>query len=280
MGVLVQVPCRLVTTISRRQTRSRRNEARAEAWVATIRQPDSVAVGMTKEKGRPERAPPRHRPSVRRPPPSASLIIAAVRTPTDESQALSTGTAPPLVSGMTLGRAVGAGNALRRAQRKGDEPHGARQVRARTCDCRPYLAEACAEDWGLSHDITKNLQVVLDWLGDYGLSEKETTRVYGRVMAAVEANEDEEKSRRWQRCAPGHACGVAARGRGCGRDACRSGAGLRPAAPAGVASAQKPGPRCTIASGYRRPSTVSGRSPSNWLRSRSGSIAPCSIRLQ
>ena len=63
----------------------------------------------------------------------------------------------------------------------------------------PYLAEVCAGEWGLYHDITKNLQVVLDWLGDYGLSEEETTRVYGRVTAAVEAVEDEEKPRRWQR---------------------------------------------------------------------------------
>ena len=57
----------------------------------------------------------------------------------------------------------------------------------------------CAGDWGLYHDITKNLQVVLDWLGDYGLSEDETARVYGRVTAALEAIEDEEKPRRWQR---------------------------------------------------------------------------------
>ncbi len=63
----------------------------------------------------------------------------------------------------------------------------------------PYLAEVCAGDWGLYHDITKNLQVVLDWLADYGLSEEETARVYGRVTAAVEAIEDEEKPRRWQR---------------------------------------------------------------------------------
>ena len=47
-------------------------------------------------------------------------------------------------------------------------------------------------------DITTNLQVVLDWLGDYGLSEEETARVYGRVTAAAEAIEDEEKSLSWQ----------------------------------------------------------------------------------
>ena len=51
---------------------------------------------------------------------------------------------------------------------------------------------------GLYLDITTNLQVVLDWLSDYGLSEEETTRVYGRVAAVAEAIESEEKSRRWQ----------------------------------------------------------------------------------
>ncbi len=62
----------------------------------------------------------------------------------------------------------------------------------------PYLAEVCAADWGLYTDITTNLRIVLDWLGDYGLSEEERARVYGRVTAALEAIEDEQKTRRWQ----------------------------------------------------------------------------------
>ena len=62
----------------------------------------------------------------------------------------------------------------------------------------PYLAEVCAADWGLYVDITTNLQVVLDWLSDYGLSEEESARVHGRVAAVAEAIEGEEKSRRWQ----------------------------------------------------------------------------------
>jgi Fic family protein len=61
----------------------------------------------------------------------------------------------------------------------------------------PYLAEVCAADWGLYTDITTNLRVVLDWLGDYGLSEEETARVYARVTSALEAIEDEEKTTRW-----------------------------------------------------------------------------------
>jgi len=62
----------------------------------------------------------------------------------------------------------------------------------------PYIAEVCADDWGLYTDITTNLRIVLDWLGDYGLSEEEVTRVYGRVTAVLEAIEEEEKTRRWQ----------------------------------------------------------------------------------
>ena len=61
----------------------------------------------------------------------------------------------------------------------------------------PYLAEVCAADWGLYTDITTNLRVVLDWLGDYGLSEEEHARVYARVTAALEAVEDEQKTTRW-----------------------------------------------------------------------------------
>jgi Fic family protein len=61
----------------------------------------------------------------------------------------------------------------------------------------PCIAEVCADDWGLYTDITTNLRVVLDWLGDYGLTEDEVARVYGRVVSVLEAIEDEEKTRRW-----------------------------------------------------------------------------------
>ncbi len=64
--------------------------------------------------------------------------------------------------------------------------------------CVRYIAEACAYDWGLYIDITANLQIVLDWLSDYGLSEREAARVYGRVTAVAEAIEDEEKSLGWR----------------------------------------------------------------------------------
>ena len=64
--------------------------------------------------------------------------------------------------------------------------------------CVRYIAEACAYDWGLYTDVTANLQIVLDWLGDYGLSEQETARVHERVTAVAAAIEDEEKSLSWK----------------------------------------------------------------------------------
>jgi Fic family protein len=64
--------------------------------------------------------------------------------------------------------------------------------------CVPYLAETCAWDWGLYTDLTANLRIVLDWLDDFGLTERERSRVYGRVTAALEAIEDEEKPLSWR----------------------------------------------------------------------------------
>ena len=62
----------------------------------------------------------------------------------------------------------------------------------------PYITEVCADDWGLYTDITTNLRVVLDWLGDYGLYDSEKALVHERVTALLEAIEGEEKTRRWQ----------------------------------------------------------------------------------
>ncbi len=64
--------------------------------------------------------------------------------------------------------------------------------------CVPYLAETCAWDWGLYTDLTANLRIVLDWLDDFGLTERERSRVYGRATAALEAIEDEEKPLSWR----------------------------------------------------------------------------------
>jgi Fic family protein len=61
----------------------------------------------------------------------------------------------------------------------------------------PYIADVCARDWGLYHDIAMNLGIVIERLDDYGLSEEEVARVYGRLASIQEAIEDEDKSIRW-----------------------------------------------------------------------------------
>ena len=62
----------------------------------------------------------------------------------------------------------------------------------------PYLADVCSRDWGLYHDITTNLGIVIARLDDYGLSEEEIARVYGRLAAMQEAVSEEGKTFRWR----------------------------------------------------------------------------------
>jgi len=60
-----------------------------------------------------------------------------------------------------------------------------------------YFAEACARDWGLYQDIRENLDVVLERVDDYGLSEEQRARVQGRLAALIAAIEEKAKSLRW-----------------------------------------------------------------------------------
>lgn len=61
----------------------------------------------------------------------------------------------------------------------------------------PYMAAVCARDWGLHHDITANLDIALEMIDDYDLSEDEMAVVYGRLTAIREAIGEEQKSLRW-----------------------------------------------------------------------------------
>ncbi len=61
-----------------------------------------------------------------------------------------------------------------------------------------YFADVCARDWGLYQDIRANLDVVLERLGDYGLSEDERATVHGRLAAIIAAIEEKAKSLRWR----------------------------------------------------------------------------------
>ncbi len=61
-----------------------------------------------------------------------------------------------------------------------------------------YFADVCARDWGLYQDIRANLDVVLERLGDYGLSEEELARVRGRLTEIIAVIEEKAKSLRWR----------------------------------------------------------------------------------
>jgi hypothetical protein len=61
-----------------------------------------------------------------------------------------------------------------------------------------YLAEVCSRDWGLYHDITTNLDVVLAMVDDYGLAEDDLGRVCERLAAIKESVEDASKPIGWR----------------------------------------------------------------------------------
>ena len=60
-----------------------------------------------------------------------------------------------------------------------------------------YLAEACSRDWGLHHDITENLDVVLAHAKDYGLPDQTLTRVRERLTVLKESVDEATKGIRW-----------------------------------------------------------------------------------
>jgi len=60
-----------------------------------------------------------------------------------------------------------------------------------------YLAEAGAHDWGLYHDLTANIGIVIEMIDDYDLTEEEMARAFGSLTAIREALEEERKSLRW-----------------------------------------------------------------------------------
>ena len=60
-----------------------------------------------------------------------------------------------------------------------------------------YLAEVCSRDWGLHHDITENLDVVLAHAQDYGLTDETLARVREQLTVLKESVDDETKGIRW-----------------------------------------------------------------------------------
>jgi Fic family protein len=61
-----------------------------------------------------------------------------------------------------------------------------------------HIADVCSRDWGLYHDLTTNLDVVIAMVDDYGLSEEAMARVYDRLAAIKEAVDDANKTFRWR----------------------------------------------------------------------------------
>jgi Fic family protein len=61
-----------------------------------------------------------------------------------------------------------------------------------------YLADVCSGDWGLYHDITTNLDVVLATVGDYGLAEDALAKVRERFTTVKESLQGASKPIAWQ----------------------------------------------------------------------------------
>ena len=61
-----------------------------------------------------------------------------------------------------------------------------------------HIADVCSRDWGLYHDLTANLDVVIAMVDDYGLSDGAMARVYDRLAAIKEAVDDANKTFRWR----------------------------------------------------------------------------------
>ena len=61
-----------------------------------------------------------------------------------------------------------------------------------------HIADVCSRDWGLYHDLTTNLDVVIAMVDDYGLSEESMARVYDRLAAIKEAVDEANKTFRWR----------------------------------------------------------------------------------
>ena len=61
-----------------------------------------------------------------------------------------------------------------------------------------YIAQVCARDWGLYHDIMTNLDVVLGMVDDYGLTQAQRDRVHARLSAIRGSVEKAGKSVRWR----------------------------------------------------------------------------------
>jgi len=61
-----------------------------------------------------------------------------------------------------------------------------------------YLAELCARDWGLYHDVTQNLQRCAESLATYGLERGDEDHVRAALERLTQAIEEAPKTRSWR----------------------------------------------------------------------------------
>ena len=84
-----------------------------------------------------------------------------------------------------------------------------------------YLAEVCSQDWGLYHDITTNLELVLASIEEYGLDDDAQALVRGRLTTITESAARGQQGGCLAAAGRGRrACRLAPRGRRYGRHPC------------------------------------------------------------
>jgi hypothetical protein len=60
-----------------------------------------------------------------------------------------------------------------------------------------YIAGICSKDWGWWKTVTTNLQKILGWLDDYGLSEDEREGIEKKMRDMISKINSEPKSLTW-----------------------------------------------------------------------------------
>jgi hypothetical protein len=62
-----------------------------------------------------------------------------------------------------------------------------------------YIAELCANDWGLYYDIITNIDKCLDLMKNYTITKEEAKRIKAGLNKLKEMIEDEPKTKKWKK---------------------------------------------------------------------------------
>lgn len=60
-----------------------------------------------------------------------------------------------------------------------------------------YLAQKCADDWGLYYDVILNIDKCLSLMGDYTLTVQEAEKIKTSLLALKKLIDEEPKTRKW-----------------------------------------------------------------------------------